>query len=432
MEPGPIRIRLSVMMFGQYLILGAWAVPLASYLLAPPERGGLGFSPAQTSWIYSSTAIAGLLAPLVLGLLADRLFAAQRLLGVLHFAGAAILFAAGRFCWHQQQVLRLTIDGADTSWTFSVLMVLMLANAFVLILTLALCNVTGFRNLREPKKSYGGIRLFGTISWIVVNVGIDLLGEPLSAQPLYVAAAGSLFMGFYSFTLPHTPPARFGKGIAEAVGLPALKMFRDPGFRVLIVSALCMSAVQQFYGVYANPFLRDLGAVKPNALQAVAQVAEVICLLAFPLVLARYGFKVTLAIGVFGWVVRNLLFASGWLPAIAALGLPLHGMCFTFFFLVSNVYVDRHALPHLRASAQGVLTFTVAGLGTLLGNSVSAQVLDANRDAAGVSWVWFWLVPAAAAGAVFIFFVAFFRDDEPAPAVDETPEEVTSEAVATA
>src|SRR5215212_159716 len=118
MESGPIRIRLSVMMFGQYLILGAWAVPLASYLLAPPDRGGLGFAPAQTSWIYSSTAIAGLLAPLVLGLLADRLFAAQRLLGVLHFAGAAVLFAAGRFCSHQEEALRLTTDGADTSWTF--------------------------------------------------------------------------------------------------------------------------------------------------------------------------------------------------------------------------------------------------------------------------------------------------------------------------
>jgi nucleoside transporter len=432
MEPGPIRIRLSLMMFGQYLILGAWAVPLASYLLAPPDRGGLGFSPAQTSWIYSSTAIAGLLAPLLLGLLADRLFAAQRLLGVLHFAGAAVLFAAARFCSQQQLALRLTSDGGETSWTFAVLMALMLANAFVLILTLALCNVTGLRNLREPKKSYAGIRVFGTISWIVVNVAIDVFGEPLSAQPLYVAAGGSLFMGFYAFTLPHTPPNRHGKGLAEAVGLPALKMFRDPSFRVLIISALCMSAVQQFYGVYANPFLRDLEVAKPTALQTIAQMSEVVCLLGFPLVLARYGFKVTLAIGVFGWVVRNLLFASGWLPAIAAVGLPLHGMCYSFFFLVSNVYVDRHAPPHLRASAQGILTFTVAGLGTLLGNSASAQVLDANRGPGGVSWVWFWLVPAAAAAAVFVFFATFFRDDEPVPTMGEPAEEVTSEAVAPA
>src|SRR5438270_6718434 len=245
----------------------------------------------------------------------------------------------------------------------------------------------------------------------MVNVLLDVLGDPLSAQPLYVSAAGSLVMGFYAFTLPHTPPARLGSGIAETVGLPALRMSRDPGFRVLIISALCMSAVQQFYGVYANPFLRDLGAVKPNALQAIAQVAEVVCLLAFPLVLARYGFKVTLAIGVFGWVVRNLLFASGWLPAIAALGLPLHGMCFSFFFLVANVYVDRHAPPHLRASAQGILTFAVAGVGTLLGNSISARVMEATGDAGVSHWGSFWLVPAAAAAVVFTLFVTYFRDE---------------------
>jgi nucleoside transporter len=417
MESGPIRVRLAAMMFGQYLIYGAWAAPLATYLRFTPERGGLGFTPSQTSWIYSATAIAGLLAPLILGLLADRLFPTQRLLGVLHLVGAGILFAAARFCSAQQESLS---HSADDGWTFRVLLVLMLANAFVLILTLALCNVTGLRNLREPKKSYGRIRLFGTVGWIVVNVALDTLGRPVSAQPLYVAAAGSVAMGIYSFTLPHTPPARLGKGIGEALGLPALRMFRHSDFRVLIACALCMAAAQQFYGVYANPFLHDLGAAKPTALQSLAQVSEVVCLLAFPLVLARCGFKITLAIGIFGWVIRNLLFATGWLPAIAAIGLPLHGMCFSFFFLVANVYVDRHAPVHLRASAQGILTFTVAGVGTLLGNSVSARVVEANEGPTGVDWVWFWIVPAAAAAAVFVFFVAFFRDD-PLPSASSHP-----------
>jgi nucleoside transporter len=396
------------MMFGQYLILGAWAVPLATYLRLSPAEGGLGLSPSQTAWVYSSTAIAGLLAPLVLGLLADRLFAAQRLLGVLHLAGAAILFAAGWFCSHQQGVLRTTADpAADNARTFGVMMALMLANAFVLILTLALCNVTGFRNLREPKKSYGAVRLFGTVGWIAVNVAIGVLGDPLSAQPLFVAAAGSAVMGVYSFTLPHTPPARLGRGVAEALGLPALKMFRDGAFRTLIACGLCMAAVQQFFGLYTHQFLVALQAPNPTALQTLAQVSEVVCLMAFPAVLARYGFKVTLAVGILGWVVRNLLFATGWLPAIAALGLPLHGMCFSFFFLVSNVYVDRHAPPHLRASAQGILTFVVAGVGTLAGNWVSAEVMEATAH----RWDCFWLVPAAAAGVVFAYFLAFFRDD---------------------
>jgi nucleoside transporter len=423
MEPGPIRVRLGLMMFGQYLILGAWAVPLASYLLAPPESGGLGFSPTQTSWIYSSTAIAALLAPLMLGVLADRLFATQKLLGFLNILGAVILFAAARFCSHQQAAIRIADQrAAEIDWTFAVLMPVMLANSLVLILTLNLCNVTGFRNLREPKKTYGRIRSFGTMSWIIVNVALDILGDTLSAQPLYVAAIASLIMGFYSFTLPHTPPSRLGRGISDAIGLPALRMFQQRGFRVLIISALCMAAVQQFYGVYANPFLRELGASKPTAVQTLAQASELVCLVAFPIVLLRYGFKVTLAIGLAGWILRNLLFATGWLPLIALVALPLHGLCFTFFFMVANVYVDRSAPIHLRASAQGINTFAAAGVGTLLGNYLSGRVLEAIQVNGSTHWTLFWLAPAAAAAIVFVLFVALFREDGQAqPPADMRP-----------
>ncbi|HVK07931.1 MAG TPA: MFS transporter [Gemmataceae bacterium] len=420
MESGPLRARLAVMMFLQYSVIGSWAVPLATYLLAPPEQGGLGFTPAQTSGIYSATAFVGLGAPLLLGLLADRLFAAQRLLAVLHIVGACILFAVARFCANQQLRIRVAEDpAAAADETFAILLPLMVANAVVLILTLALSNVTGFRNLKEPKKSFGGIRLYGTLSWIVMNVLIDFFGDALSPQPLYVAAAMSLVMGLYALTLPHTPPARLGKGIAVALGVPALKMFRDPGFRVLILSALCMAAIQQFYSVYCNPFLKDIGAAKPVAVQTLAQVTEVVCMIAFPFILVRFGVKAVLAVGVFGWVVRNAVFATASLPAIAAFGLPLHGMCYTFFFVVANVYVDRHAPPHLRASAQGIYTFTSMGLGTLLGNFVSAEVMEAHRTPAGVDWFWFWMVPAVAAGVVFLAFVALFKDD---PAVSAAPE----------
>ena len=299
MEPGPIRARLALMMFGQYLILGAWAVPLASYLLEQPSSGGLGFTPGQTSWIYSTTAIAALLTPLIMGLLADRLFATQKLLGFLNILGAGLLFLTARYCSQQQTAIREAVDPAvEIQRTFTLLMVFMFANSMVLILTLSLCNVTGFRNLREPKKSYGLIRLYGTVAWIIINMSIDFLGEPMSAQPLYVAAIASMVVGLYSFTLPHTPPSRLGKGIGEAIGLPALKMFHRPSFRILIICALCMSAIQQFYGVYANPYLRDLGAFKPMALQTMAQASEVVCLIFFPVVLIRYGFKVTLGIGI--------------------------------------------------------------------------------------------------------------------------------------
>jgi len=425
MEPGPIRARLALMMFGQYLILGAWAVPLASYLLEQPTTGGLGFTPGQTSWIYSTTAIAALLTPLIMGLLADRLFATQKLLGFLNILGAGLLFFTARFCSQQQLAIREAVDpAAEIQRTFTILMAFMFANSLVLILTLSLCNVTGFRNLREPKKSYGLIRLYGTVAWILINLAIDFFGEPMSAQPLFVAAIASLIVGLYSFTLPHTPPSRLGKGIGSAIGLPALKMFHKPSFRVLILCALCMAAIQQFYAVYANPYLRDLGAFKPMALQTMAQASEVVCLIFFPVVLMRYGFKVTLGIGILGWIIRNLLFATGWLPLIGVVGLPLHGMCYAFFFLVANVYVDRHAPLHLRASAQGIMTFTAAGIGTLLGNYLSGAVLESCVSNGSIDWAWFWLVPAAGASVVLVFFVLFFQDDHhavPESTKNDTP-----------
>lgn len=421
MESGKIRVRLAVMMFLQYSIIGAWAVPLATYLMAPPQAGGHGFSAAQVAWIYSATAFVGLLAPLMLGLLADRLFAAQKLLASLHVVGAGVLLAAGAYCDERQQLARSTDDLPGVAGeTFGILLGLMILNAFVVVLTLALSNVTGFRNLKHPKRSFGGVRLYGTVAWIVVNVGIDFVGNPSSAQPLYVASVLSFVMAIYSLTLPHTPPARVGKGIAQALGLPALKMFRDPGFRILILSALCMAAVQQFYSVYTNPFLKDIQAPRPTALQTVAQFSEVGCMLVFPWVLAKYGVKITLAVGVLGWVVRNLIFATGSVPAIALAGLPLHGMCYTFFFVVANVYVDKHAPGHLRASAQGIFTFTSMGCGTLLGNFVSARVLESQRAVGITDWTTFWLVPAIAAAIVFVAFLILFRED-PAPLHAEGP-----------
>jgi nucleoside transporter len=415
MESGQIRARLSAMMFGQYIIIGAWAVPLATYLMAKPADGGLGFSPSQTSWIYSATAFVGLLAPLFLGLLADRLFAAQKLLAFLHLAGSAILFAAARFCEARQEAIFSAADPqAASSATFAGLMALMIANAFVVVLTIALSNVTAFRNLKEPKKYFGGIRLFGTVAWIVINISIDLFANAISPLPLYVGSALSLMMSLYSFTLPHTPPTGQAKGVAESMGLPALNMFRQRDFSVLVICAMCMAAVQQFYSVYTNPFLADIQVKKPVALQTIAQFSEVLCMLAMPYCLMRWGMKVTLAVGVFGWIVRNAIFATGWLPAIVVVGLPLHGMCYTFFFVVANVFVDRHAPGDLRASAQGIFTFVSSGVGTLIGNFLGAAVLESQKTEGVTNWTWFWLVPAAGSAIAFVGFIAMFRDSHDA------------------
>jgi len=213
--------------------------------------------------------------------------------------------------------------------------------------------------------------------------------------------------------MPRTPPTGHGKSFGEAIGLPTLGMFRNPGFRVLILSALCMAAIQQFYSVYTNKFLADLGAPKPTALQTAAQFSEVACMLLFPFALAKFGMKWTLAVGIFGWAVRNAIFATESIWLIGGLGLPLHGMCYTFFFVVANVYVDRQAPADLRASAQGIFAFTSMGCGTLLGNFVSGQVLEDMQTGGRTEWTFFWLVPCLAALAVFVFFVAFYTERAP-------------------
>lgn len=414
MESGPIRVRLSILMFVQYMGIGAWAVPLATFLSMSPALGGLGFSPTQVALIYSASAFVGLIAPLFLGLLADRLFAAEKLLGVLHLAMAVVLFYAGEYCAGRQAVLRLTPDTfGDVRETFRTLFLFMLANAVFMVLSISVCNVVTLRNLKNPKKSFGSVRLFGTVSWIVINIAVDVFGTAFSPMPLYVAAACSVAAGLYAFTLPHTPPTGHGKSFGEAIGLPALGMFRNPGFRVLILSALCMAAIQQFYSVYTNKFLADLGASKPTALQTAAQFSEVACMLLFPFALAKFGMKWTLAVGIFGWAVRNAIFATESIWLIGGLGLPLHGMCYTFFFVVANVYVDRQAPADLRASAQGIFAFTSMGCGTLLGNFVSGQVLEDMQTGGQTEWTFFWLVPCLAALAVFVFFVAFYTERAP-------------------
>ena len=411
MESGPLRARLSALMFIMYMGIGAWAVPVATFLLATPEQGGLNFSPSQTSWIYSASAFVGLVAPLLLGLLADRLFSAQKILGVLQLAGSVIMFFAGEYCAERQLVLRQTSDLAfETQKTFQNLFLFMLANAVVMVLSMAISNVISFRNLKNPKKYFGSVRLFGTVAWIVVNIGLDLLGSPFSPQTFYLSAGCSLVAGCYAFTLPRTPPTGHGKSFGEAMGLPALGMFTHPGFRVVIISALCMAAIQQFYSVYTNAFLKSLGAGKPTALQTIAQFSEVACMLIFPFAVSRYGMKWTMAVGIFGWVVRNAIFATGSLGFIGSVGLPLHGMCYTFFFIVANVYVDRQAPGDLRASAQGIFTFISSGVGTLIGNFASARVLEDMRSGEVVGWTSFWLIPCAASLMVFLFFVIFYTE----------------------
>ncbi|MCE9533357.1 MAG: MFS transporter, partial [Planctomycetes bacterium] len=352
------RIRLSGMMFGQYLILGSWAVTLATFLMSSPLRGGLGFPPGYTGWIYSTLALAGIVAPIFIGLLADHLFDSTKLMAFLHFIGSLLLGALAWYCLHQQPLIAAAyrsavaeerIDGIPllemekrlaespseatpeikqairdafgrvqqdpelvhlVNETFLILFVLMAIYAFCVITSNTLCSVIAFRNLHDPQRSFGNIRLFGTVGWIVAGVQLELFWNTLSPAPLFFSAGISLVFSLYCLTLPSTPPSGLAKTLGQALGLPALSMFRRGSFCVLIFCALGISAVQQFYSIYTNRFLMELRTPFPAAVQTLAQVMEVICMMLIPFAVQRFGLKWTMVVGIFGWILRNAVFAS--------------------------------------------------------------------------------------------------------------------------
>lgn len=472
MEPERNRARLSWMMFGQYLIMGCWAVTLGTFMMSPPTKGGLNFPPSYAGWIYSTLAFAAIITPIFTGLLADRLFNAEKLLGITHILGAGLLLGAAWWCHDQQPKIEEAyrsaaavevVDGMPVlekekqlgptannrevsealqrvnvaapvreriDVAFVPLFGLWFGYSLCCIFSITMCNVVAFRNLRDPKHSFGRVRLFGTVGWIVAGLLLGTLLNPVSAAPLFFAAGLSALFGLYCFSLPNTAPSGMAKSLGDAFGLPALSLFREVPFRVLIVSALLISAVQQFYVIYANRFLTELQSPSPAAVQTLAQVAEIFCLLFFPVVINRLGFKGAMAVGILGWVVRNGLFATGSLALVVGFALPLHGLSYACFFLVASMYVDRKAPLHLRASAQGILTFVAAGAGTLLGNWLSANVVEMQTTGDRVDWTNVWLVPAAISAVVLLMFLIFFKtvaeqqpilESEEIPPCDPTP-----------
>lgn len=442
-----IRPRLRGLMFLHYFVLGTWVVPLGSYLLSSPADGGLNFSAGLNAWVYSALGLAGLIAPPFVGLLADRYFSAQKVIACLYAAGTLLLLIAAWWCDHRAPVIKKAYDAllaADAGGagavsrvnadplmhaavidTFTPLFAVMIAYVVLMMICGMLCNVVSLRNLEDPAKSFGGVRVFGTVGWIVSGlvVGVALrvgLPEAAVSPRFFVLAAGvSVVTSLYALTLPKTPPLNKGTTLAQTLGLPALRMFKSRPFVVFLVTAVGLSMVQQFYMLYANKYLTDLGFSRPTAVQTLAQWSEIGFMLLLPLLLPRLGVRNVILIGLAGWVMRNLLFATGADWVVAGVALPLHGLAFTFFFVVGNVYIDSEAPRHLRASAQGIMALCVMGCGVLAGNQVAAAVKDAHTAGAATDWRAVWAVPAFVSAGLLVGFAALFR-----PARVATPAEI--------
>lgn len=404
-----LRLRLSTMMFLEFFVWGAWFVTLGTYLAAD-----LGASGSQIALAFLTQSLGAILAPFIVGLIADRFFAAQRILGVLHLFSAVMLFLAGR----QEE--------------FGAFFVFALLAMISFMPTLALANSISFRRLVSPERQFPAIRVFGTIGWIIAGLLIGWLGWEAGGaleNTFVMAAIGSGLLGVYAFTLPHTPPEPTGDRVTvrDVLGLDALALLKSRSYLVFFLASILICIPLAFYYNFTNLYLNEIGVSSAAAVQSLGQVSEALFLLIMPLMLKKLGIKRTLLIGMLAWAVRYALFAfgdAGSLLWLVIIGLVLHGVCYDFFFVAGQIYTDRFAPKHVRSAAQGLISLATYGVGLLIGSLISGPIVDAFLAADGThQWRAIWLIPAALAVGVALFFAVLFRERETAAAA-EVPQEV--------
>ena len=399
-----IRLRLSTMMFLEFFVWGAWFVTLGTYLAAD-----LGASGSQIALAFLTQSLGAILAPFIVGLIADRCFAAQRILGVLHLFSAVMLFLAGR------------------QGDFGAFFVFALLAMISFMPTLALANSISFRRLTSPERQFPAIRVFGTIGWIVAGLLIGWLGWEAGGaleNTFVMAAIGSALLGVYAFTLPHTPPEP-GQGrvtVRDVLGLDALALLKSRSYLVFFLASILICIPLAFYYNFTNLYLNEIGVQSAAAVQSLGQVSEALFLLVMPLMLRKLGVKRTLLIGMLAWALRYALFAfgdAGSLLWLVIIGLVLHGVCYDFFFVAGQIYTDRFAPKHVRSAAQGLISLATYGVGLLIGSLISGPIVDAFLAADGAhDWRTIWLIPAALAVGVALFFAALFRERETVEAAE--------------
>jgi nucleoside transporter len=394
-----MRFRLSLMMFLEYFIWGAWYVTLGTWLGAQ-----LHFSGNQIGLAAGTTALGAILSPFLVGLMADEFIATQYLLVALHGIGGVLLWFA------------------STRTSFGIFYVVLLLYAICYMPTMALTNALSFRHMKDARVDFGPIRVLGTAGWIVAGLIVGYLHVEPTAVPMRIAAGASIFMALYSLTLPHTPPlgASSELKLRNVFPVESVSLFKDKAFSIFALASFLICIPLQFYYAFTNPFLNEIGVENAAGKMTMGQMSELFFMVTLPWFFKRLGVKRTLSLGMLAWVARYLLFGygnSGSLVWLLYLGIVMHGICYDFFFVMGQIYVDRKAPPHLRAAAQGLITFITYGVGMFLGSWVCGRVVDLYAKAApdgGVTHDWrsIWIVPAVGSLAVFILFYLGFREKE--------------------
>lgn len=409
-------VMLSVMMFLQFFLWGAWFVTLG------PFMGSQGFEPTDIGNAYTTAPIAAILAPLFLGMVADRFFSSEKVMGVLHLLGGGLLFLAP---W---------AAGTGNPWLF---VGVLLAHMLCYMPTLGLSNTIAFHAMNNPEKQFPLVRVWGTIGWIVAGFVVGAVAAAMATTEglddqaaesarasvstfFYIAGGSGVLLGMMSFMLPHTPAPARGKpfSIGSALGADALSLMKDRSFAVFIVCSMLICIPLAAYYAFAATYAGTAGLQDVPIKMTFGQMSEILFMLVMPLMFARLGVKWMLAVGMLAWVARYGLFAGAWDGAqgqhimwMILGGIVLHGICYDFFFVTGQIYTEQTAPKHVRAQAQGFLVLVTQGVGMLIGNQVFARLVGRYTDENGaVAWQTVWAIPAVFAFVVLIVFVLLFKN----------------------
>tara|TARA_R110000868_G_scaffold82956_7_gene234052 strand:- start:35548 stop:36777 length:1230 start_codon:yes stop_codon:yes gene_type:complete len=400
-----VKFQLSFMMFLEFFIWGGWFVTLGTFL-----GNNLNASGAEIGMAFSTQSWGAIIAPFIIGLIADRYFNAERILGVLHLLGALLMYQ---------------MYGANE---FSSFYPYVLGYMILYMPTLALVNAISFRQMKDPAKEFSFVRVFGTIGWIVAGLIISYVffwdspesrAEGMLKNTFLMVAIASAILGLFSFTLPKTPPG-VTKGekvtISDILGLDALKLLKDRNFLIFFISSIFICIPLAFYYQNANPFLSEIGVNNPTGKMTIGQMSEVFFMLLLPYFFKKFGFKKTILAGMLAWTLRYLLFAygnAGELTFMLLMGIGLHGICYDFFFVSGQIYTDSKAGEKYKSAAQGLITLATYGVGMLIGFWVAGKITDTyliadNRH----DWKTIWTYPAIFAFGVLVLFVLLFKNEK--------------------
>jgi nucleoside transporter len=406
-----LKTRLGVMMFLQYVIWGAWYVTITTYLTST-----LQFSATAAGAVFGTTAVASLVSPFFVGLVADRFFATERVMAALYILGAILMYLLTQV------------------QSFGAVYTLVLAFCLCYFPTIALTNSITMQQVADPGRDFPPIRVMGTLGWIAINNVVGWMRIEAASTQFLLASAACVVMAIYSITaLPHTPPPARGKQVSarQLLGLDALAMMKDRSYLIFVIASVLACIPLTFYYSFTNAYLNDVGVVNAAGKMTLGQVSEVVLMLLMPVIFRFYSVRTILLSGLLAWGARYVLLGYGdagsgmWMFYAAIL---LHGICYDFFFVTGQLYTDQEAPAHLRSTAQGFITFVTYGVGMLIGSLLSGGVLDFFTDAAGHRrWDSFWLSSALMSFAIMLLVLFFFRSSRRiqasnvAPAPSEAP-----------